>query len=56
MEKNFICGMLNFCNLFVKSVYVLQTSVTVAWFPEASNRDLRLPHTRKGPDSVKFTV
>lgn len=47
--------MLNFFNLFLKNMFVLQTSVTVAWFPEASNSDLRLPHTRKGPDPVKPT-
>lgn len=30
-------------------------SVAAAWFLHASNKDLTLLHTRKGPDTVKFS-
>lgn len=31
-------------------------SLTAAWFPHASNKDLPLPHKRRRPDTVKFGV
>lgn len=49
-------GVLYFYNLFLKNISVFQMSVTAAWFPHASKKDLTLPHTRKGPDPVKFSV
>lgn len=48
--------MLYFYNLFLKSISVSQMSLTAAWFPHASNKDLPLPHKRRGPDTVKFSV
>lgn len=47
-EWKLICGVLYLCNFFLKNISVFQTSVTAAWFPHASNKDLTLPHTRKG--------
>lgn len=55
-EWKFICGVLCFCNLFLKNTSVFQMSVTAAWFPHASNKDLTLAHTGKGPDPVKFSI
>lgn len=55
-ECKFVCGVLYFYDLFLKTMSVFQRSVTAAWFPHASNKDVTLPHSRKGPGPVKMSV